>query len=323
MGDLFPVAYLETQIDGRMQRFPLTETGVCRIGRSEKNDIVLSDDLTSRSHALLQRSGDGSFYISDLASSNGTLVNGARISRPVLLRDGYHINIGGYQFTFVQESLRPTPPSEEIKDVGSSTTISFKNRLITVLVADIRNFTGLAQRLEPDKLSRLTATFFREGGKALSDRGAWEQKYIGDAIMAIWQHKRFEPEPHELLAVFEAICILTGIVSGLHYQFGLEAPIRIGVGVNTGLASVANLGTTAGSDYTALGDVVTMAFRLESASKQLGCDFVLGEGTYSFLAGQAERIFERCAVNIKGYDDPVTAYRAQLTSLSAVLEGLL
>src|SRR5205814_9955988 len=78
LSDVFPVAYLETEINGEKRRFPLGGRAVCRIGRSDKNDIVLIDDLASRHHAMLQRSGDGYFYISYLGSSNGTLVNGAR-----------------------------------------------------------------------------------------------------------------------------------------------------------------------------------------------------------------------------------------------------
>jgi adenylate cyclase len=323
MSEVFPVAYLEAEIEGQQRRFPLTGEGVCRIGRSDKNDIVLIDDLASRNHAMLQRSGEGCYYISDLGSSNGTLVNGARISVPVILRHGGHITIGNHEFTFFQETVDPTMPVEEADEL-QSTNILFAEKLITVLVVDIRDFTGLARRVEAGKLSQLTGTFFREAGKALKERGAWEQKYIGDAVMAVWLHKKREPEPRELLAVFDGICKLSKIAAGLQKQFGLESAIRIGAGVNTGLASVGNVGSIASSDYTALGDVVNKAFRLESATKELGCDLLIGLGTHDFLASSidAAGIFQSHVVKLKGYDEPVTAFAAQLASLSSVLESL-
>jgi adenylate cyclase len=323
MSDVLPVAYLEAEIEGQRRRFPLTGEGVCRIGRSDKNDIVLIDDLASRNHAMLQRSGEGLYYISDLGSSNGTLVNGARIPVPVILRHGAHITIGHHEFTFFQESIAPTTPLEETEEL-QSTNILFAEKLITVLVVDIRDFTGLARRVEPGKLSQLTGTFFREAGKALKERGAWEQKYIGDAVMAVWLHKKREPDTRELLAVFDGICKLSNIAAGLQKQFGLESAIRIGAGVNTGLASVGNVGSIASSDHTALGDVVNKAFRLESATKELGCDFLIGQGTHDFLAGSldTERIFQACTVKLKGYDEPVTAYTAPLASLSSIVESL-
>ena len=323
MSDVFPVAYLEAEIEGQRRRFPLTSEGVCRIGRSDRNDIVLIDDLASRNHAMLQRSGEGLYYISDLGSSNGTLVNGARIPVPVILRHGSRITIGHHEFTFFQESIGPTMAPEETEEL-QSTNILFAEKLITVLVVDIRDFTGLARRVEAGKLSQLTGTFFREAGKALKERGAWEQKYIGDAVMAVWLHKKHEPETRELLAVFDGICKLSSIAAGLQKQFGLESPIRIGAGVNTGLASVGNVGSIASSDYTALGDVVNKAFRLESATKELSCDFLIGQGTHDFLAASVdtERIFQSRTAKLKGYDEPVTAYTAPLASLSSVIESL-
>src|SRR5207302_4522348 len=134
---------------------------------------------------------------------------------------GGRIIIGNHEFTFFQESIGPNTTAEKTEEL-QSTNILFAENLITVLVADIRDFTGLARRVEAGKLSQLTGTFFREAGKILKERGAWEQKYIGDAVMAVWLHKKREPEPRELLAVFDGICKLSKIAGGLQKQFGLE-----------------------------------------------------------------------------------------------------
>ncbi len=166
--------------------------------------------------------------------------------------------------------------------------------------------------------------FCGKGGKALQERGAWAQKYIGDAVMAVWLHKKRSPELRELAAVFEGLSRLTAIAASLQSQFGLDSPIRLGAGINTGWASVGNVGSMASSDYTALGDVVNKAFRLESATKEISCDLALGQGTYEFLAGSAgiESLFSACTVKLKGYDEPATAYAARISSIPLVLEAL-
>ncbi len=323
MGEVSPVAYLEGEVDGQRRRFPLGAGTVFRIGRSDKNDIVLSDDLASRHHAMLQRSGDGQFYISDLGSSNGTLVNGARITVPVILGNGGHITIGNHEFEFFQEAAQRATPAEAT-DEFDSTNILFAEKLITVLVVDIRDFTGLGRRLEAARLSQLVASFFREAGRALKDRGAWEQKYIGDAVMAVWLHGMNAPGRREMLAIFEGIRKLSEIAAGLQQQFDLESPVRIGAGLNTGFASIGNVGSIASSDHTALGDVVNKAFRLESASKELNCDLVLGQPTYELLTQGMSSTppFQPSVATLKGYDGKVTVYTAQLSSLTVVLEAL-
>lgn len=315
-------AYLEAKIAGEVRRFQLDNERALHIGRSDRNDIVLSDDLASRRHAMLQQSGDGAVYISDLGSSNGTFVNDIRISAPALLRRGDRVRIGNHEFLFHQELDMEL--DNQTFDGLRSTNILLKQSLITVLVADIRDFTGWGQRVGAESLSKMTGKLFREAGRMLQARGAWAQKYIGDAVMAVWLHKGPEPDLEEFIAVFDALARLTDLVAGLESQFDLDAPVRIGVGINSGWASVGNVGSIAASDYTALGDVVNKAFRLESATKEIPCDLAIGEGAYDFLRQfmDADAVFERRIVKLKGYDEPATAYAAKLPSLPAVLRTL-
>jgi adenylate cyclase len=319
----FPAAYLEVEINGEVRQFPVTGDRILRIGRSSKNDVVLNEDPVSRTHAMLQCSDRGLCYITDCGSRNGTLVNGTRLTAPMALRPGDQIRIGNYQFTFHQEAAAEHSSVESVEK-QPSTNVVFALSLITVLVVDIRDFTGLAQRVEASKLSEVTGTLFREAGQALQERGAWAQKYIGDAVMALWLHKKSAPEPTELAAIFDGLSCLTQIASGLQQQFHLGTPIRIGAGINSGWASVGNVGSIASADYTALGDVVNMTFRLESATKEMACDLALGQGAYEFLASfmDARHLFQKRVVNLKGYAEPATVYGAQLPSLPAVLEAL-
>jgi adenylate cyclase len=323
MSNILPTAYLDLEMRGQKKQYPLAGDRVCRIGRSDKNTIVLDDDLASRNHAMLQRSDDGSFYLTDLGSSNGTFINGARVSVPVILHAGDRITIGSHEFVFHQETLEAPQPEPE-QDEMKSTSIFFAQKLITVLVVDIRDFTGLARRIDAAKLSQLTGAFFRDAGKVLQERGAWAQKYIGDAVMAVWVHKRREPELRELLLILDGLSKLTSIAASLQAHFDLDAPIRVGAGINTGWASVGNVGSIATSDYTALGDVVNKAFRLETATKEVPCDFLVGQETYNFLAKHTElgTSFSQCTVNLKGYDEPAMAHAIQFASFLPLLEQL-
>ena len=320
MSDVLPV-YLEVEIDGQVRHFPVDGDRIVRIGRSESNNVVLNHESVSRNHAMLQGSEQGLFYLTDCGSRNGTFVNDTRSAAPVILRSGDQIQIGTYQFTFHQESAVELPTTRRF-DSEPATNVMLSSSLITVLVVDIRDFTGLAQRFETAMLSEVTGTLFSLGGRELQERGAWGQKYIGDAVMAVWRHKKHAPEVHELAAIFEGLSRLYQIASGMQKQFGLSEPIRIGAGLNSGRALVGNVGSIAASDYTALGDVVNKAFRLESATKEMGFDLALGQETYEFIACSidAGRLFQKCSVKLKGYDEPATAFGAHLSSLPVMIE---
>ena len=316
-----PPVYLEVEIDGQVRQFPVNGDRILRIGRSERNNVVLNDEGVSRNHAMVQGSDQGLFYITDCGSRNGTFVNDTRAAAPVILRSGDQIQIGTYRFSFHQESPVELPTTRRF-DSEPATNVMLWPSLITVLVVDIRDFTGLAQRFETAILSEVTGTLFRLGGRELQERGAWGQKYIGDAVMAVWRHKKHAPEVHELAAIFEGLSRLYQIASGMQKQFGLSEPIRIGAGLNSGRALVGNVGSIAASDYTALGDVVNKAFRLESATKEIGFDLALGQETYEFIACSidAERLFRKCSVKLKGYDEPAAAFGAHLSSLPVMIE---
>ena len=292
-----------------------------RVGRSEKNNLVLADDLASRTHAMLQCADDG-VYITDCGSSNGTFVNGARISSPLVLRSGDQIKIGHKVLTFRERVLQEAQMSDTASDLAS-TRIVFSQSLITVLVADIRDFTGLARRIEPSRLAQIAGSFFREAGKLLQERGAWTQKYIGDAVLAIWQHEQDLLSTAELSAALDAQWHLARVADGLQAQFGLEAPVRIGGGITTGWASLGNVGSIASFDYTAMGDVVNLAFRLESSTKEIGYDLALGSGAYDLLVNAgAGQFFERHTLILKGYDEPKNVYAARLAAVPQVLQQL-
>ena len=319
MDDLVSSTYLEIEIKSEKRRYPLVPDKPCRIGRNEGNTIVLEDDLASRNHAILQATEAGVFYVTDVGSTNGTLLNGARVTAPMQLKAGDCIQIGSHAFTFHQK-LPAAPAEPEILE-QKATSLFVAMKVISVLVVDIRDFTGLGQRIGSEKLGEVAGALFREGGQVLQQHGAWAQKYIGDAVMAVWLHRSMMPEVDEVMKALQALNSLRSIAGTLQGRFQLSAPIKIGAGINTGPASIGNFGSIAASDHTALGDVVNKAFRLESATKEVGCELVIGPETHAVIskAPGAGAVFTQSQIKLKGYNEPATVYGTQLSSLDILL----
>lgn len=294
------------------------------VGRSDDNNLVLPDRWISRNHAMLQGMEDGSFYLIDLGSRNGTFINGRRVSVPVILQDGDIIIFGQTEIAFSSVN-RPVAPkisdSQDAKTDSTATAMLHVRRLISVMVVDIRDFTGLTRQLDDKILSEAIGTWFRRAGEILTQYGSGVDKYIGDAVMAVWVHGPEGASHDEVLHILQAVSTLATMTSRLHEQFPLPFPLRIGAGLNTGSAMVGNTGSANRPDYTALGDTVNAAFRLETSTKQLGIDLAMGETTYEVLQtlGANEFYFQRHTVLLKGYDSPMTAYGSTFASLNQFL----
>jgi len=144
----------------------------------------------------------------------------------------------------------------------------------------------------------------------LSFHESWCQKYIGDAIMTVWVQAKGHQQGSKPLLGISALQKIVEVTEALQSQFDLPEKIRIGAGMNTGLASVGNLGSGTTADYTSLGDCVNLAFRLESATKELNVDFLVGEETYTELKASSTDVsrFEKHTATLKGYSAPLTCY---------------
>src|SRR5579863_9940585 len=101
-------AFLDGEIKGQKREVRLAE--VCRVGRSVTNDLVLDEESVSRNHALVYASEAGVYYINDLGSSNGTFVNGSRVSAPTQLKDGDRILFGTCGLEFRQQQAPQPKP---------------------------------------------------------------------------------------------------------------------------------------------------------------------------------------------------------------------
>jgi class 3 adenylate cyclase len=172
--------------------------------------------------------------------------------------------------------------------------------------ADIRDFTGLAKHLGDELLSNVIGEYMRVAGQALDKAGATTQKYIGDALMGVWDHGPDAPSADPIRPPLACALRLFDIAAALQKRFGMDIAVKIGVGMNTGLAVLGNLGSRAASDYTALGETINKAFRLESASKDVPCDLVIGRSTWECIGADVQSGFSPYVVVLNGTSSPKT-----------------
>ena len=283
------------------------------IGRSEACRVVLHSRSVSRLHALVQRLENGTHCLIDLGSRNGSLVNGQRVTVPATLRDGDRITLADQ--TLVFRGAAAPAPELRTATTEAPTSALFTHTPATVLVVDIREFTPLAQKVEQGLLSQTIGTWFLRVGTIAQQRGSWGQQYVGDAVMSVWTHALEGSRRADLLRVLHALREIVRATAELHRVFPLPHPIRIGAGINTGPAIVGS------TDFTALGDTVNLAFRLEGATKTMGLDIAIGQASFEALAPGFEEAlwFERRQLDLKGYDRPVPAFAGTFERLDGFL----
>ncbi len=178
---------------------------------------------------------------------------------------------------------------------------------LSVLFADVRGFTTISESLSPEDLSvyindylTTMSLVIREGHRGTLD------KYIGDAVMAFWGAPMADPN-HAQNAVKAALDMMKQSV-GLNQKFNEKGwpPFAIGVGVNSGVMRVGDMGSQIRKAYTVMGDAVNLGSRLEGITKQYGVDIIIGESTKARISGIVLREID--LVQVKGKDEPVTIY---------------
>jgi adenylate cyclase len=122
--------------------------------------------------------------------------------------------------------------------------------------------------------------------------------------------------------LFRALVELVEMIGRLNGELSLPRPLAFGAGVNSGLAVTGNMGSSGLADHTAMGDAVNKAFRLETASKEIGRELVLGASTLALLPEAARGLFTPHSVLLKGYDAPEDVYALTLGDLPRLLEAL-
>ena len=202
-------------------------------------------------------------------------------------------------------------------------------RRLSILFCDIRGFTGLAERLkdDPERLTSLINRLLDPLSEAvLAHRGTID-KYIGDCIMAFW-NAPLDDDQHERHAISCALAMLEGL-AGLNRALAEDArpgeeplAFSVGIGVDSGDCVVGNLGSNRRFDYSALGDAVNLASRLEGISKRYGVPLVVGAETARAVAG-AFVMIELDLIAVKGRQDAAPIFTVLSPGDKATDERLL
>jgi len=172
-----------------------------------------------------------------------------------------------------------------------------EKKYCTYLFTDVRGFTSLSEKLEPEEVTDIMNKALTIQANAVQRNGGMVDKYIGDAMMAIF-NAPMDLMHHEEIAVKTGIQIRDEIKAA-----GLG--IEIGIGINSGPAVVGNMGSDSRFDYSAIGDAVNTAARLESATKDRKVDILIGKSTED-LCGYHLKKLEPIAV--KGKSKPLEIY---------------
>jgi adenylate cyclase len=290
---------------------------VMTIGRDKSSSICLQDPMVSRNHGIIRAVGRDQYYLLDTGSRNGIYHNTRRISSPVLLRNKDLVTIGDSIITFSQEdnSLEETHDGTG-KDIDFTETMhSLKAdiRSIVVLVSDIRGFTTLSEKLPIEVLTELMSTWFQEVQDIVEKNYGMVDKFIGDCVLARWEVETGNTKSliHSLRCAVE----LNRYTSKLHEKFkAIDKPLKIGVGLNQGEAAVG-----IGVDNTIMGDVVNTAFRLETASKDIGCDVVINSNFYKLLPNSFPVKNEK-KILVKGKESQLTITALSFTEIENFLQ---
>jgi adenylate cyclase len=200
-----------------------------------------------------------------------------------------------------------------------------KDQEVSVLFSDVRGFTGLSERLGARDTVSLLNAYFTEMVDVIFEHGGVLDKYIGDAIMALFGAPF--PSDHDAdNAVLVANQMILRLRDHNLRQAGRGLPeLQIGVGIATGDVVVGNIGSIKRMEYTVIGDSVNLASRLEGANKQFGTKILVGETTIRRLKKPA-LVREIDRVRVKGKDVPAAVfealdYRAGEVGLNSMLDA--
>ena len=198
-----------------------------------------------------------------------------------------------------------------------------RSEQLTVLFSDIVGFTSISEALSPKDLSAFINEYLTSMSLVIRDHRGTLDKYIGDAIMAFWGAPVDEPE-HARQGVLAALGMQARL---LEVNEMIRArnwpPIRIGIGVNSGMMSVGDMGSKVRRAYTVMGDAVNLGSRLEALTRVYGVGVIVGQGTRGLVTDIVFRELDK--VKVKGKDEPVAIFEAvglQETVGEALLEEI-
>jgi adenylate cyclase len=192
--------------------------------------------------------------------------------------------------------------------ISQGVTLDVQEKDITVLFADIQNFTTLSEQLHPSEIAAMLNNFFDVATNLVFEYKGSINKYIGDAVMAIFGAPVLLPD-HPARAVMASVKMMEALTTKKY-----EIPYNLRIGINTGMVVAGNVGSKQRIEYTVLGDTVNVASRLNQYGKAM--EVVIGEETYKRIKdlGLPLAFTNLGTAKLKGKEKEVQVYKAALTT---------
>ena len=204
---------------------------------------------------------------------------------------------------------------EQLAQSPEKLVLGGETRELTIMFSDVRGFTTISEtyKHDPQGLTALMNRFLTPLTNAILARKGYIDKYMGDAIMAFW-NAPLGDDQHQINACEAAIDMLERIdeLNSVRQQEAEEdghafIPINVGVGLNTGICTVGNMGSDIKFNYSVLGDSVNLASRLEGQTKEYGFSIIIGSST-AMAVKERFAILEIDFIMVKGKTEPEVIY---------------
>ncbi len=242
-------------------------------------------------------------------------------------------------------------PAELVRRLGENPgglQLQGEARELSVMFCDVHDFTPLSEGMEPRQLAEMLNALFNPISEIIYRQHGLIDKYMGDAVMAVWGAPLDDPR-HAANAVAAAFEIQERLLA-LRDEFRQRGwpPVEMGIGINTGIANVGNMGSKFRVTYTAIGDTVNLAARLQDLTRVYNARIIVGENTRKAFPAATyrelglvgvrgksglERLFEPCnpttdlestiVANLHRHNDAIRCYQEREWELAEQLFGLL
>ena len=238
--------------------------------------------------------------ITAVAAQAAVIVETVRAHDRLAREEVARANYGRFLPEYVVKELLENPDSFRLGGV---------NQTITVLFADIRGFTSLSERENPERVVRLLNRYFTAMTEIIFEHGGTLDKYIGDGLMALFGAPT--ATPNDAINAAKAAVAMQRKINTLNGELVAEGltPVTVGIGLHTGEALVGYIGSERRSEYTAIGDTVNLAARLEANAR--GGQILLSEATARSI-GSAFPLVPREPLTVKNRTQPVSLFELNI-----------
>ena len=196
------------------------------------------------------------------------------------------------------------------KAASGELTLGGENRNATIFFSDIRSFTAMSEKMQPNEVVEFLNVYMTKMVDCVNKTGGVVDKYIGDAIMAVWgaPESSGSPASDALNAVTAALMMRVEL-----FKFNKERaaadlpPVKIGCGINSGPVVAGQIGSEERMEYTVIGDAVNLASRTEALNKPFATDVLITENTYNLIKDKIV-VQEMPGVHVKGKTDAIKMF---------------